>query len=155
MQNQDLQRQLDALDFIRNSCANEQIDPECRSHWVRYLCVMASVFLENAFDGVYRDYLSRRGQSTASVTRVPNPKTRDIIGRAERFNHIWTADLLEFLSEIGRGVAIDSVMRQRHQIAHQGSSSISMANIEEYLPKCISVMEFIETKLLDASFTAS
>lgn len=147
MHNQDLQRQLDSIQYVQTTCAVEEADDECRAHWVRYLCVMTAAFLETSFQEIYADYHEKVGRPRRDVNRILNPTSEDIERRVTRYNHLWKTDLLDFMTDYGRDAAIDSIMRLRHQIAHRGESNLSLAQFAEYLPKCVEVIEFIEDNL--------
>ena len=148
MHNQVLHNQLGIIQFVRTTCAVGEPDDECRAHWVNYLCVMLSAFLENSFHEIYQDYYAKRGVTSGNIRRIPNPTSEHFVRRIKRFNHLWKNDFLNFIADSGRDVAIDSIMRLRHQIAHRGESNISTAQLAEYLPKCVEVIEFIEDRLV-------
>lgn len=147
MHNQDLQRQLDSIHYVQSACAIGESDDECRAHWVRYLCVMTASFLETSFQQIYEDYHEKMGRRRRDVTRVLNPTSEDFQNRVRRYNHQWQSEFLDFFADSGRDVAIDSIMRLRHQIAHRGESNLGMAQFAEYFPKCVEVIEFIEERL--------
>jgi hypothetical protein len=50
------------------------------------------------------------------------------------------------MSQNGRKDAIDSIMNNRHLIAHGKDSGITVARVNDYLRKCIEVIEFIEAQ---------
>lgn len=147
MQNQKLQSELDAINYVRSNCAVAEANPECQAHWARYLCVMVAGFLENALYEVYRDYLDSANLTSMKLKQTRNPQSGAFINMAKKFNHSWLNELQEFMSDAGRAIAIDTIMRQRHRIAHGEASEITMSQIAEYLPKCVAVVEFVEDKL--------
>ena len=50
------------------------------------------------------------------------------------------------MDEEGRKDAIDSIMANRHLIAHGKNSGISLVRVKDYLEKSIEVIEFIENQ---------
>ncbi|MGA9453625.1 MAG: HEPN domain-containing protein [Verrucomicrobiia bacterium] len=58
--------------------------------------------------------------------------------------HGRISDLELFLESNGRKDAIDSVMNNRHQIAHGKNSGITIARVRGYLDKAEEVLNFIE-----------
>ena len=148
MQNEKLLTQLRDIDFIRSNCAIADTNIECQAHWGRYLCVMVAGFLENALYEVYRDYLDKTNRASVKVPRNQNPKSDDFVDRAGSYNQSWVNDLQNFMDQAGGGDAIDSVMAQRHQIAHGFTSTITVVQVTEYLSKCTQVVDFIEESLL-------
>jgi hypothetical protein len=62
------------------------------------------------------------------------------------FSDVWSAELETYANDNGRGEAIDSIMVNRHLIAHgqYQDSRISLSQIKEYLGKAVEVLVFIE-----------
>ena len=48
------------------------------------------------------------------------------------------------MEDNGRKDAIDSIMSNRHLIAHGKDSTISLVRVSEYLKKSVEVVEFLE-----------
>jgi hypothetical protein len=46
----------------------------------------------------------------------------------------------------GRKEAIDSIMANRHAIAHGRDSGITVVRVVSYLDKCVEIIEFIEAQ---------
>jgi hypothetical protein len=78
---------------------------------------------------------------------VQNPNAEKITIIARSFDVHWASALEKFLEENGRKDAIDSVMNNRHQIAHGKDVGITIPQVSEYLEKSIEVLEFIETQV--------
>jgi hypothetical protein len=123
---------------------------ELRAHWARYICVLASGFLENSLREIYSSYARSCSAPAvgdyveAQLERVQNPKSSRFVETAQAFNKKWASDLTAFLEENGRKEAIDAIMANRHQIAHGKDSGITLARISDYLDKSVHVIEFIE-----------
>ena len=147
MQNRKLQKEIEDIEYVRSCCAVLDANVECQAHWTRYLCVMVAGFLENSYHALWRDYLDNTDRRAVHLRRVLNPKASAFVKRAMDYNQTWTNELQVYMSP-ERETAIDSIMNQRHLIAHGDASSITMSQIAEYLPRCIAVVEFIEEKLL-------
>ena len=156
MRNRELARQLDSLKSLldRTDVATGG-DIELTGHWGRYLCVLTAGFLENALRETYGEFVKHTASpqvakfAMAKLDGISNPKAGRFIETAESFSSIWAEGLKVFLDEDGRRRrnAIDSIMSNRHQIAHGRSTQISIGRIREYLPDCIDVVEFIESQL--------
>lgn len=125
---------------------------ELRAHWARYICVLASGFLENSLKEVYSCYARSCSAPAvgdyveAQLERVQNPKANRFVETAQAFNKRWANDLATFLEEDGRKEAIDAIMANRHQIAHGKDSGITLARVSDYLTKSVHVIEFIEAQ---------
>lgn len=151
MKNRELERQRQSVDalFRRTSeaCGG---DIEIMSHWARYLCVLCAGFLERSLVTVYSDYCRATASAPVasfavkSLELFQNPKTSRFLEVAGRFRSDWRDDLDAFVSEGGRREAIDSIMANRHLIAHGQRSDVTVARVADYFTKAVSVVEFIE-----------
>jgi hypothetical protein len=153
MLNAEMSRQLNALSEVYNKAnAACSADFELRSHWARYICVLGAGFLENALKAIYSDFVSKAAAEPVanyamwSLSRTRNPKTADFLETARRFRGIWAEQLSLFTESDGRGDAINSIMANRHLIAHGKNSGITMVQVKTYLDKAVEVIEFIETQ---------
>ena len=81
---------------------------------------------------------------------IYNPNATRYVETARAFDQRWASELEVFLDNDGavRKSAIDSIMANRHQIAHGRNTSISVARVREYLDKAVEVIEFIEMQCL-------
>lgn len=125
---------------------------ELQAHWARYLCVLAAGFIENALADIYSAYARSAASPSisnyveATLGKVQNPKSKIFFQTAWAFNTEWEDTLKEFLDKDGRREAIDSIMANRHLIAHGKDSGISLVRVSEYLEKSVQVIEFIENQ---------
>jgi hypothetical protein len=125
-------------------------DLELQSHWGRYLCVLTAGFLENALYSVYSRYAHAGANpavanfAAAQLDDISNPKAKRFVETAGMFKKEWSDALEIFLADDGRKDAVDSIMRNRHQIAHGEYSGITISKVKQYLDRCEAVVEFIE-----------
>jgi len=147
----EIDRQLHAIQsLLRRTRTASGDDIELMSHWARYLCVLCAGFLENALAAVYSDFCRRKSSdpvanfAVSTLEKIANPKTHKFLEIAGRFKTAWREELADFVNEDGRRDAIDSIMNNRHLIAHGGRSDITMARVTDYFIKSIRVVEFIE-----------
>ena len=61
------------------------------------------------------------------------------------FKPQWGDDLEIFVDDQGRRDAVDSIMANRHLIAHGKDSSVTVAKVRDWFDKAIEVLEYIET----------
>ena len=121
-----------------------------RAEWARYLCVLTAGFLENAIAGVYEKYAilcandSISGFVTLVLNRIQNPKANKFVEVAGSFKKDWGRELEEYMAENGRKEAIDSIMANRHLIAHGKDSGITIVRLRVYLDSSIEVIKQIE-----------
>ena len=151
MINRDLNHQLQSLqslfDRTGDACGK---DIEMRSHWAKYLCVRCAGFLENSLKAVYTDYCFGATRdpvaryATQSLELIRNPKSHRFIQLASQFKIQWGQDLEKYINKNGRREAIDSIMSNRHLIAHGKTSTLTIVQIRDYFKKALEVVDFIE-----------
>lgn len=154
MQNRELSRQLQRLRslFQRTAVASGQ-DIEMQSHWAKYLCVLSAGFLENALVELFSDFASGAASppvaqyARKSLSKTQNPKTQKFVETASAFKATWGENLNGYVELEGRKDAIDSIMNNRHLIAHGRDSGISLVRLKEWFDKSIDVIEFLEQEL--------
>src|SRR6185436_18880106 len=83
---------------------------------------------------------------SSTISPIRNPKTQKFLDVAEAFSLAWKDELENYVNINGRLEAIDSIMNQRHLIAHgkNQNSNITLGQLKEYLAKSVEVIEFIE-----------
>lgn len=127
-------------------------DMEAQSHWAKYLCVLSAGFLENSIRELYGKYCTNCANphvarfAGKALSRIHNPKVAAFLEVAGSFKSKWKDDLEVFIDDGGRKEAINSIMSNRHLIAHGKDTSISLVRIKEYLSKSVEVVEFIENQ---------
>jgi hypothetical protein len=67
-----------------------------------------------------------------------------IIQTARSFKKSWGENIEAFAEEDNRGNAIDSIMQNRHLIAHGKDSGITIARLSQYLDNALELLEYIE-----------
>jgi hypothetical protein len=151
MHNREISRQLQRLKNlfkkVDSACGN---DIEMRSHWAKYLCVIAAGLIENALHEIFTDFANSgssehiRGYVSASLRKIQNPKTVRFLEVTKSFKKDWHDQLTDYVALEGRREAIDSIMQNRHDIAHGKDSDITIARVKEYLEKAEDVLEYLE-----------
>ena len=79
---------------------------------------------------------------------INTPKASRFLEVTKAFSEEWGQRLESYLNS-GQGErrdAVDSIINNRHLIAHGKNTSISVVRVREYLEKAIEVIEFIETQ---------
>ncbi len=151
MENQEVSRQLQRLRDLftkTNEACGGNI--EMQSHWAKYLCIRVAGLLENALPDIYRRFVTGAAPTPIAnfagkqLDKIQNPKTPRFIEVARSFKSVWGDDLEQFANDNGRREAIDSIMSNRHRIAHGEDSGITVAQVKDYLDKAFEVLEFIE-----------
>jgi hypothetical protein len=151
MHNKEIYRQWQVLQsLITKSSAACGGDVELQSHWAKYICVLSAGLLENALQEIYSDYARSCTPEpianfvVSKLHGISNPLTQRFIEVAANFKPAWRDDLTAFVKSDGREEAIDTIMRNRHLIAHgRSNSNISLVQVKNYLLKSYEVIEFM------------
>jgi hypothetical protein len=152
----EVRAQADRLNlFLARMIAETTMDIYTQGHMGKYACVLAAGFLENALAEVFCVYVSGRAQaavasfSCETLRKIQNPKSSRFLEITKRFSKNWEDELRVFLAENSdrRKSAIDTIMTNRHSIAHGKNSSITLRQVKNYLDASIEVIEFIESRI--------
>ena len=128
-------------------------DLELRAHWAQHFCILAAGLLENALKDIYDEYASRSASRAVAsfvrsrLRRIQNPNATAFLEIVGSFDPDWRTKLEAFLEEDGRKEALDSIMANRHQIAHGKDCGITIGLLSTYLDRAIAVLEFVETQV--------
>jgi hypothetical protein len=124
-------------------------EPELQSHWARYLCVLVSGFLETSVRTLYYEYAKKKSGPLVSnyvesqLSWFQNAKMEKILQVTRDFSPAWE----ESLRDATKGQlkdSVDSVVANRHKIAHGESVGISFSHITQYYKDAVKVVELIE-----------
>lgn len=124
---------------------------EMQGHWARYICVLSAGYVENSVRDIYSQYVHKNSYSspviryaTKQLDGVQNPRPDKLVKIAASFDPSWGRDLEAYLNQSFRSDAINSIMSNRHLIAHGRNSNITVGQINLYFGKVIEVAEFME-----------
>lgn len=154
MENWILKKKLRRIrDLLSKTTATSAGDLELQAHWARYICILAAGFLENSIQVIYSEFVKRVAPEPVAsyacqrLSKIQNPKTSRFLEIAGAFKAQWRAELEEYVDKDGRREAIDSIMNNRHQIAHGKNVGITIAQVREYLGRSVEVIDFIESQV--------
>jgi hypothetical protein len=125
-------------------------DEEIKAHLAKYLCVLTSGYLEQSVKIIIRSYVSKRTHpyiynyfnlSTDSLTNLGTAKLANFL---ELFNTEWKRRFENLVSDEERD-AINSVVANRHLIAHGRNSGVSYVNVNAWYKNVKRVVEKIST----------
>ena len=110
--------------------------------------------MENAVREIYSEYVRKASSpqvakyAAANLQNINSPKSARFVQVASSFSRDWGNALDEFLDANGRERrdAIDSIMNNRHQIAHGRNTAISVVRVKDYLESAVEVIDFIESQ---------
>jgi hypothetical protein len=153
MKNQEISRQIQRFESLykkAGDACNDNLD--LQSHWSRYLCILLSGLIENSIKEIYSNYIVKNSAKAvadyaiAYLSTVSNPKTEKILSIVGSFKKEWQHDLEIYVSDNGRKDAIDSVMANRHLIAHGKDVGLTIARLNQFFIRVIEVLEHIESQ---------
>lgn len=124
-------------------------DAELQSHWSRYLCVLVSGFLENSVEMCLAEYSKQRSDVTVSnfvqakLRDFQSPRMGTIIELFACFNPQWRAEI-EQATQGQLSDSVNSIVGNRHKIAHGESVSLSMSSLAAYYKDAAAVIALLE-----------
>jgi len=136
------------LDRIFDSSGKIE-DDEIKSHLSRYLCVLTSGYIEESVKIIIRNYVS--GKSHPNISNYINSSTHSITNlNCEKissflntFNNEWKEEFDNHISAEEKD-AIDSVVANRHLIAHGSNVGVSYVRVNNWYKNTKSVVEKIQ-----------
>jgi hypothetical protein len=148
----ELKRQLQKInELIKSTAVSTNENVELQGHWGKYICVLSAGFLENAISEIYISLVENSSAphvasfAGKTLNKIQNPKSTKFVEIASSFREEWGNEIENlFLNDPSIKNAVDSIMTNRHLIAHGKSTSISVIRVKEYLEKSLKLIEFIE-----------
>jgi hypothetical protein len=143
----EITRQRQRLDELFQK-AKKIPDPELQSHWSRYLCVLVSGFLENSVRITYTEYARIRADVSVAefvnnrLRQFQNPKMGSILELTGSFSQEWRYRLEEDTS--GQlSESVNSIVGNRHKIAHGESVGLSLQTLMQYYGDALRVVALL------------
>ena len=130
-------------------------DMRMQGEWARYLCVLSSGYLENSFRIIINEYIERNSSTNVQkycdpiVSNLTNFKHSKIVKTLELFDLGWASSFsteIEAKSKIPEEIkdSIDSLVQNRHEIAHGKNVGIGYLSVQKYFEKAHIVIEIID-----------
>lgn len=143
----EITRQRQRLDDLFQKAKNLP-DLEVQSHLSRYLCVSVSGFLENSVRVTYTEYARRRADVSVAdfvesrLRQFQNPKMGSILELAGAFSQEWRQRLEDETS--GQlGESVNSIVGNRHKIAHGESVGLTLHTLIQYYADALRVVDLL------------
>ncbi len=137
------------LDSLFEKTKDLDSDPELISHWSRYLCVLVSGFVEASVRTLIADYASARSAPQIAhfvgneLKMFTNAKVNKILDLVAEFDKGYRENLANSLSDEIKD-AVDSVVSNRHLIAHGGDVGIGINAVTKYYSLVVKAIEELE-----------
>jgi len=148
MKNVDVAGAKQRLDRVFGRMKDLPPDPELQSHFARYLCVLVSGLLESSIRNLYGQYAKKKAAPDVAnfvavqLREFQNPKMEKILDLARAFNPLWEQEL-RTTSEGALKDAVDSIVANRHRIAHGEWVGLTPATLNRYYVDAFRVIEAI------------
>ncbi|MET9020699.1 HEPN domain-containing protein [Actinopolymorpha sp. NPDC004070] len=123
-------------------------DAELQAHLARHICVLCSGFLEVAVVSVLSQYVSNKSAPQvatyvkASLSQFQNPKMSKILELVGKFDSDWRRDLT-VLFEGELKDSVDSIVANRHAIAHGRQTTVTLQNLKSYYRNASTVIDYL------------
>ena len=127
-------------------------DPELLANWAKYLCVLVSGFVEESVRVLVLKYAKSKAAPeighfvSCRIREFHNAKMSNILTLLEDFSKELRSQI-ESATEGELKDAVDSVVQNRHLIAHGRSTGITFVTIKDYYKRVLSVVEYLEIAL--------
>ena len=137
------------LDYVFELVKKLPDEPEIQSHWARYLCVLVSGFMETSLRQMYGHYARTKAAPNVAnyieeqLRYFQNPSMNKILELARSFSADWETEL-RVQTEGQRKDAVDSVVANRHKIAHGEHVGITYVRVKEYYRSVVEVIGVID-----------
>ena len=123
---------------------------DIQAHWAKYLCVLCAGYLENALREIANEFIKNKADprvvnfAARSINKIQNPKIHKFVEVLNGFSQEWGRLFKDYADKQGRGEAIDSIMNNRHNIAHGKDSTITIARLRSWLDSSLELVEYLE-----------
>jgi hypothetical protein len=124
-------------------------DPLIRAYLTYYLCIRVSGFIEDCVRTIFSDYVDTNSKNSVKtfaigkLKKFPNPTWSAILSLVKDFDSNW-AEQLKLRIDPSWSDGIDSIVSNRNTIAHGGSSSITLNELDGYYRKALLAIDELE-----------
>lgn len=129
-------------------------EAETIGHWGRYACITCTGYIEVALRLVVQTHVQSKATSEIAtyvvrdIEGVQNPKAEKIIKVLRCFSDNWAEAMEKYLAaNPAVKDAIDSLMANRHLIAHGRPCSISIGRVSDYFEQADQAIDFLDNLL--------
>jgi len=154
MKNIEIVRYQQRLDRLFKQIADFSENIKLQSDWAKYLCVLVSGYLETSVRLTYSQYAKEKAAPYVAnfvegkLKRFQNPNMANILELTRLFSPEWEKSLKK-ITEGELKDAVDSIVINRHKIAHGESVGITYIRIKNYYKNAIKVVEIINNQCND------
>jgi len=147
----DLLKEKQLIDNLFGDIKAFQGDPYLQSLLTNYLCVRVSGFLENCVRIIFTNYSAPRSKDNIinfvgkKLERFPNPTYDNILSLAADFNTQWKNEFKKQVKSPPQLLSsLNSINVNRNLIAHGGTSSLTIGELEQYYKDTVNLISILE-----------
>ncbi len=139
--------------LLKSVPVDESAGLEIQSHWAKYTCVVISGTLEETIKIILREYTEKRANPAISnyasnqLSFFKTANTDEIGKLLAKFDKQWEKAFNQFLTEEIK-TAVNSVVGNRHRIAHGQDSAVTISQLRQWFPKINELLSWIASTLL-------
>lgn len=147
--NKEVLRSQSRLDDLFEKVSSLPDDPELQAHWSKYLCVLVSGFLETSIREIFSEYTKTKASPKIinyvekQLERFQNPNVESVLQLAGAFDPSWRSNLENTVDEEVLS-AVNSIVTNRHGIAHGRNVGLSYAVMYQYYVNSRKLVELID-----------
>lgn len=142
-----LDRHRKKIDYLlKNVPRDDSGSLEVQSHWARYTCIVIYGYIEDSVRETLKGYSEERCARevmnfvSTQLAGFQSANTDNIVRLVASFDKSWDAALNAFIDD-ERRAAINSVVGNRHRIAHGLDVSVTIHQLSEWYPKVNEVID--------------
>jgi hypothetical protein len=148
MRSYDVVRQKKKLDELFGQIKSGPEEPEARSHWTKYLCILVSGFIESSIRSIYGQYASSKASPKVAnfvgsrLKSFQNPRMDKILDLSGAFSAEWRDELDKAPDEAKS--AVNSIVANRNRIAHGEDVSLTYGMMCDYYRGALKLIDIID-----------
>ena len=125
------------------------LPPDIRLHWVKYLVILTSGFVESSIAYIYGDYAQdkatpRLQRYIASRLDSPGNMSWDRLSRlVQSFGTDWIDELNQHPDRLQLKSALDSIISNRNNIAHGENIATTIGQLRSYYDSVVRLLDFL------------
>lgn len=146
------ERRRQYLDALFRTVEDFKGEVEISSSLARYLCVLVAGYIETSLREIFMDYVQRTSSLntanfvSARLEYMRSPFLENVLDLIRSFSENWHKAVKDAIRKAELGDYLDSIARDRNEIAHGAELDITYRQIAIYYQKAQEAVRIIETE---------
>jgi len=150
----DVFREKQKIDHLFKLSSHLAHNDELLANWAKYLCVLTSGFIENSLRLILKCHVANKASPEVvnfveskinGITNLNEQKISDLLGS---FSSDWKKNFSVTRTNEQKD-AIDSVVANRHLIAHGRSVGLTLTRMKDYYEEVVKAITLIDEKCVN------